>query len=60
MPKGARTALTYAIYIQIHKAPNSNSKSPFTKLMEVISYCSISFSTYTLIESVAFRASESS
>jgi hypothetical protein len=60
MPNGARIALIYVICIQMHKAPNSNSKSPFTKLMEVISYCSISFSTYTLIESATFRASESS
>jgi hypothetical protein len=58
MPNGARTPLTYTIYIQIHKAPNSNSKSAFTKLVEVISYCSISFSTYTLIESAVFKASK--
>jgi len=42
------------------QTPNSNSKSPFTKLKEMISNCSISFYTYTLIESATLKASKSS
>jgi hypothetical protein len=44
----------------MHKAFNSNSKSPFTKLKEGISNCSIPFYKDTFIDNVTFRALEGS
>jgi hypothetical protein len=43
----------------MHKALDLDSKSPFTKLKEVISNCSIPFYKDTFVDNVTFRALES-